>query len=213
MTSDEERMAELAGRPLDALDDDEREQLASWTRLLADETMWAEPAPDLEDLVAASIQAAPKPTHHWATSDRTTGSWVRPLVAGLAAAAAIIAAVFLFSRDGGQDRFASGQLAGTDLASRASGKVVIYQDAAGFRLELKATDLPSLDEGRFFQAWLKGPKGSVPVGTFSRGNGDWVVLWSGVSPADYPEMTVTIEAPDGNQASSGQKVLTGDVSP
>ncbi len=213
MTSDEERMAELAGRPLDALDDDEREQVAVWTRLLADDTMWAEPAADLEDLVTASIQAAPRPAHHWATSGRTTSSWVRPLLAGLAAAAAIIAVVFLFSRDHGQDRFAAGELVGTDLASGASGKVVIYEDSAGFRVELKAHDLPPLDGGRFYQAWLKGPKGTVPVGTFSQGNGDWVILWSGVSPTDYPTLTVTIEAPDGNQDSSGQKVLTGQISP
>ena len=35
MTSEEERMAMLAGRPLDALDVDERAQVESWTRLLA----------------------------------------------------------------------------------------------------------------------------------------------------------------------------------
>jgi hypothetical protein len=212
MTSDEERMAELAGRPLDALDDDEREQVASWTRLLADDAIWAEPATDLEDLVAASIQAAPKPAHHWATSDRTTSSWVRPLLAGLAAAAVIIGAVFLFSRDHGQASFASAELTGTELASGASGKVVIYQDTAGFRVELRARDLPLLDGGRFYQAWLKGTKGTVPIGTFSEGNGDWVTLWSGVSPADYPTLTVTIEAPDGNQDSSGQRVLAGQTS-
>ena len=61
MTSDEERMAVLAGRSLDALDADERAQVESWTRLLADDAMWVEPAPDLEDLVVASIDAAPAP--------------------------------------------------------------------------------------------------------------------------------------------------------
>jgi hypothetical protein len=134
-------------------------------------------------------------------------------MAGLAAAAAIIAVVFLLSRDHGQDRFAAGELVGTDLASGASGKAVIYEDSAGFRVELKAHDLPPLDGGRFYQAWLKGPKGTVPVGTFSQGNGAWVILWSGVSPTDYPTLTVTIEAPDGNQDSSGMKVLSGQISP
>jgi hypothetical protein len=139
---------------------------------------------------------------------------VRPLLAGLAAAAAIMAAVFLFSRDGRrQDPFASGQLAGTELASGASGNVVIFEDTAGFRVELKAQDLPRLDGGRFYQAWLKGPQGTVPIGTFSEGNGDWVTLWSGVSPVVYPTLTVTIEEPDGNQDSSGQPVLVGDTAP
>ena len=46
MTSEEERMAMLAGRPLDALDDDELLQVESWTRLLAEDSTWVEPAPD-----------------------------------------------------------------------------------------------------------------------------------------------------------------------
>ena len=37
MTSDDERMALLAGRPLEALEPDEREQVRPWTELLADE--------------------------------------------------------------------------------------------------------------------------------------------------------------------------------
>jgi hypothetical protein len=82
-------------------------------------------------------------------------------------------------------------------------------------LELKARDLPRLDGGRFYQAWLKapGPDGrTVPIGTFSEGNGDVVTLWSGVSPVKFPTLTVTIEAPDGDQASSGQRVLVGETS-
>jgi hypothetical protein len=215
MTSDEERMALLAGRPLEALEPDELEQVARWTELLADPETWEEPAPDLEDLVIASIGAAPAPTRSWATSSgRASGSWVRPLLGGLAAAAAIIAAVILFSRDSGDrpDSFASGTLAGTERAPDATGQVQIFEDSAGFRVELKANDLPPLDGGRFYQAWLKGPSGSIPVGTFSKGDGSWVTLWSGSSPADFPTLTVTIEAPDGNQASSGELVLSGDTS-
>ena len=214
MTSEEERMALLAGRPLDALDEDEREQMMSWTRLLADEATWVEPAPDLEDLVVASIAGAPKPSTHWATTSRTTGSWVRPLLVGLAAAAAIVAAVLLVSRrdSGGPERFAGGELAGTELAPGATGQVAIFEDSAGFRVQLKASDLPPLDGGRFYQAWLRGPQGSIPIGTFSEGNGDWVTLWSGASPVDYPTLSVTIEAPDGDQESSGQRVLVGETS-
>ena len=39
-----------------------------------------------------------------------------------------------------------------------------------------------------------------------------VTLWAGVSPVDYPSLTVTIEAADGNQASSGRRVLVGNIS-
>ncbi len=216
MTSDDERRALLAGRPLEALEPDELVQVARWTELLADPETWEEPAPDLEDLVVASVAAAPAPTHSWATSSgRATGSWVRPLLGGLAAAAAIVAAVVFFSRDSDDrpDSFASGPLAGTELAPDASGDVQIFEDSAGFRVELRANDLPPLDGGRFYQAWLKGPSGAIPVGTFSEGDGSWITLWSGSSPADFPTLTVTIEAPDGDQASSGELVLAGETSP
>jgi hypothetical protein len=134
-------------------------------------------------------------------------------MAGLAAAAAIVLAVFLVSRHGDkEDSFATAELTGTELATSATGKSLIYKDTSGFRIELRARHLPRLDGGRFYQAWLKGPEGTVPIGTFSEGRGDWVTLWSGVSPIDYPMLTVTIEEPDGNQASSGHKVLGGTVS-
>ena len=47
----------------------------------------------------------------------------------------------------------------------------------------------------------------VPIGTFNEGAE--VVLWAGVSPVDFPTITVTKEQADGNQASSGQVVLSG----
>ena len=41
--------------------------------------------------------------------------------------------------------------------------------------------------------------------------GEDVVLWSGVSPLDFSTLTVTEEAADGDQASSGRRVLVGTV--
>ena len=38
-----------------------------------------------------------------------------------------------------------------------------------------------------------------------------VVLWAGVSPHDFPTLTITEEAADGNQASSGKRVLAGTL--
>ena len=63
------------------------------------------------------------------------------------------------------------------------------------------------------KAWLKDAAGTlVPIGTFSSSDAQ-VTLWSGVSPATYSTLTVTIEAPDNNQGSSGKVVLRGDVRP
>jgi hypothetical protein len=71
--------------------------------------------------------------------------------------------------------------------------------------------LPRLPAGEFYQAWLKdGQDTLVPIGTFSA-SGDTVVLWSGVSPREFPTLSVTIEASDGDQRSSGRKVLVGPV--
>ena len=37
------------------------------------------------------------------------------------------------------------------------------------------------------------------------------MLWAGVSPRDFPTLTVTREQADGDQASSGEKVLAGEI--
>ena len=212
MTADEERMAMLAGRDLDALDETERAEIASWAELLADPAVWEEPDPALEDAIVVTVQtAAGPPPRTWATSTGRTVHWVRPLLAGLAVAAAIVAAVLIFNHHG-RDRFGTAALAGTDLAPQAHGQATVYEDAAGFRIELKADGLPALDDGRFYQAWLRSDAGElVPVGTFSKGNGMVVTLWSGVSPAQFPTLSVTIEQPDGNQASSGKRVMAGEI--
>ena len=38
-----------------------------------------------------------------------------------------------------------------------------------------------------------------------------MTLWAGVSPKEFTTLTVTRERADGNQASSGEKVLVGAV--
>jgi hypothetical protein len=56
---------------------------------------------------------------------------------------------------------------------------------------------------------MKGTRGLVTIGTFhQRGGPDTVDLWSAVSLADYPTITITREPEDGNPAPSGQVVLT-----
>jgi hypothetical protein len=71
--------------------------------------------------------------------------------------------------------------------------------------------LPRLDGGRFYEAWLRNRAGVlVPVGTFNEGYR--VTLWAGVPPTAFTTLTVTREQADGNQGSSGEKVLVGTVS-
>jgi hypothetical protein len=101
-------------------------------------------------------------------------------------------------------------LAPTDLVPGARGEVTLTKTSSGWRIELDATGLPRLEGGRFYQAWLRNPAGMlVPVGTFNEGRK--VTLWAGVAPKDFTMLTVTRERADGDQASSGEKVLVGTV--
>jgi Anti-sigma-K factor rskA, C-terminal len=101
-------------------------------------------------------------------------------------------------------------LAPTALAPGAKGKATLMQTSSGWRITLHATGLPRLAGGRFYEAWLRNDSGVlVPIGTFN--DGRKVTLWAGVSPEDFTTLTITREQADGDQASSGDKVLVGTV--
>ena len=139
---------------------------------------------------------------------------MRPrLVVISAAASAVLAvgiALAIFQSDTSGTRFHA-TLGPTELMPRADGGATLRKTPSGWRIDLDATGLPRLDAGRFYQAWLRNDAGMlVPIGTFNDGRN--VTLWAGVSPEDFRTLTVTRERADGNQASSGEKVLVGTVS-
>jgi hypothetical protein len=128
-------------------------------------------------------------------------------VAAVAAAAVAVAVVAGSGSHGTRFQAALGP---TPLASAASGEATLTRTPSGWRINLHATGLPRLEGHRFYEAWLRSSTGVlVPLGTFNEGEN--VTLWAGVSPASYKVLTVTRERADGNQASSGQKVLVGPV--
>jgi len=49
----------------------------------------------------------------------------------------------------------------------------------------------------------------VPIGSFNEGTD--VTLWAGVSPETFSTFTITKEAADGKQDSSGQRVMSGSA--
>jgi hypothetical protein len=101
-------------------------------------------------------------------------------------------------------------LAPTQLLPGATGKATLTKTSSGWRITLHATGLPRLDRGRYYEAWLRNPAGVlVPIGTFNQG--PKVTLWAGVPPKDFPTLSVTREQADGDQRSSGEKVLVGTV--
>ena len=133
------------------------------------------------------------------------------LVGGAAAAAAAAAAVGIavFGSSNSGERFHAA-LASTALAPGAGGDATLVRTPSGWRIDLDAAGLPRRDGGRFYEAWLRSADGLlVPVGTFNDARD--VTLWAGVSPKDFTTLTVTRERADGDQASSGEKVLVGQV--
>ena len=130
-----------------------------------------------------------------------------------AAAAAVVVAVAVglgvFGSSSSGPRFQAA-LAPTGVIPDAQGKATLTRTSSGWRIELDARGLPRLAGGRFYEAWLRNAAGVlVPIGTFNDGRD--VTLWAGVSPNQFKSLTITRERADGNQASSGEKVLVGTV--
>jgi hypothetical protein len=134
----------------------------------------------------------------------------RLVLVGAAAAISALAigiGLAVFGSGTSGERFEAA-LGPTDLAPNARGEATLTKTTSGWRIELRATGLPRLAGRRFYEAWLRSPAGVlVPIGTFNEGRK--VTLWAGVSPKDFPMLTVTRERADGAQASSGEKVLVG----
>jgi anti-sigma-K factor RskA len=131
-------------------------------------------------------------------------------VAAAALAAAAVVAVVVSGGSGSHGTRLQAALGPTPLAPGAGGEATLTKTSSGWRIQLDATGLPRLEGDRFYEAWLRSSKGElVPIGTFNEGRN--VTLWAGVSPLSYKVLTVTRERADGNEASSGQKVLVGPV--
>ncbi len=218
-------------RGLDAADADEARSLRA---ALDEEAAWEEPGDDLWTRIraevadtpqvpaAASVRAAEPRSTPTGTLPPAAPATItdlgaararrrpHPLAAGLlgAAAAAVVAVAITLAPGGGGsgDPFA---LAATDLAPGATGSGRARSTPSGIEIVLEIEGLPRAPSGSFYEAWVKGDKGLVPIGTFHTAGR--VVLWSGVEPRDYPQLTVTIEPEDGNPASSGRRIMTGQL--
>lgn len=233
--SDDDRIDYLAGGPAGALDPAERADLDDLRALLADPSLWAEPGPGLEDTVTAAVvraaagaapgsaapgRAAPaevtRPGRGGRPRNATALGSRRPRIAWLAglaaaAAAAVIAVVVTVGGGSHATQFQAA-LSGTPLAPGASAQVTLTQTQSGWRITLQGHGLPRLDNGYYYEAWLKNPAGIlVPIGTFNQP--DNVTLWAGVPPTQYPTITVTRQRANGNPKSSGLRVLVGVAHP
>jgi len=201
------------------LDPDAAADLALLAELLGDQSVWAEPSEDLEDAVVAAVSAAERTPAtsvggrtRTSASQRSTGHrWPRLLLAAAAAVVVIGFVAATLALRGTANPDFEGELAATDLAPAAHASVDVSQNEGGFRITLDADGLDPLEPGEYYQAWLKNEAGDlVAVGTFSSSDEE-ITLWSGASPERYPFVSVTIEADDGDPASSGRVVLAGEL--
>jgi hypothetical protein len=222
--TDDDRIAYLTGDTRVPLSRAERAELDELRDLLAEPALWIEPDPALQERIVDAITgaAATGPLHPAAAFDPlnvaggSTGRRSRRLtylIIGVAAAVllAVGVGIGVTSHHSRPVQFAA-SLTGTDLAPRAFGGVSLTQTADGWKIHLRASGLARLDNGRYYEAWLKSTAGVlVPVGTFNQPTD--VTLWAGVAPSSYPTLTVTRQQANGRQASSGQVVLIGTTHP
>src|SRR3954452_712112 len=160
MSSDDDRVAELAGDDGVSLDPADVEELEELRALLADPAVWAEPDASLEDRVVAAIttEASRRPGRPVASRPRArsrTRGWTLAVVGVAAAALIAVAVTFSLRSTGSSSPQFSMALAATDLPPGAKGGATLTRTDSGWRIELDATGLPRLDSGRFYQAWLR----------------------------------------------------------
>jgi len=175
----------------------------------------AESAPDSPEASAPDSPASAAPIDLAAARERKqhrTGGrrFTRPafLIGAAAAVVAIALTTVLVLRESTAQRRFDVALSATELAPGASGTAVMLKTDSGWEITLNATGLPRRENGEFYQAWLRNADGVlVPIGTFNEGTD--VVLWGGVTPELFSTMTITLETADGNQDSSGERVLVG----
>ncbi|HKE76537.1 MAG TPA: anti-sigma factor [Acidimicrobiales bacterium] len=136
-----------------------------------------------------------------------------PLLAAAAALALIVGVLAALVVLGGDDHHAPEfALGGTDLAPGATAWATVEHQSAGVSIKLDVRGLAPAAPGTYYEAWVEGREGKVSIGTFHMRGGDgWIYLWSGVDPAEYPTLNVTIEREGGALGWSGQIVLHGQI--
>jgi anti-sigma-K factor RskA len=212
MTTDDERIAYLTGEGSAPAEEAERADLDDLSRLLSDPTLWAEPGPGVEASILAAIaddvRSVPPRTVDVPRARRRR--WPAFAAAAVAVAAAVALVAVVRAPEDPSPAPLAASLSATALVPEASAEAQLTKTEAGWRVDLEAAGLPRLDDGRFYEAWLKDGDGRlVPIGTFNEGGS--LVLWAGVSPVEFPTITVTKETADGDPGSSGEVVLAGPI--
>jgi anti-sigma-K factor RskA len=186
----------------------DRDRLDLIREILGSEATWSEPPPEVADRLLAAIGTRHKPAPV-APASRARLGWRTAAAAALAAAlvAVVLGVLGVFSPADEQ----LVPIVGTDLQPEAAGEAAIREADAGWWIRLDIRDLPAAEVGTYYEGWVWNDDGEgVSIGTFHmRGDAETVVLWSGVDPADYPAIWVTLEDEDGDPSASDRIVMWG----
>lgn len=152
----------------------------------------------------SSVPYAPSATPRRIGSARARRTWW--LSAAGVAAAALLIGVLAWPHP----QTTTFAMAGTALAPKASAVAELEPRSAGVAIRLEIKGLTAAPPGSYYAAWLKGPTGVVPVGTFHWHKGGIPIdLWSGVGSDAYPELFVTLQREGQPPDPSTQVVLRG----
>jgi Anti-sigma-K factor rskA len=202
-----------------------REEAATGVEILAAPASVAVPQPVQEPPLPQPVVdvVVPKPVAPAPPTPSPRAGWWRPRwqrlawavpAAGLAAAI-FTAGVLVTQRALAPDEPAGERFTatGTSLAVGATATVTISPSGAGFMVVVDATGLPAAAPGSYYAAWLHGPRGVVPLGSFhEHQTGGPVRLWSGVDPAGYATFVVTLQAEGEPPTPSNLVVMTATLS-
>lgn len=185
----------------------DRDRLDLIREILGLDATWAEPPPEVSDRLLAAMGAG---SALEVASSSPSRRWVRAFAAALGSAAIVILVAGLLGVFSSPDEQVVA-IAGTDLEPDASGQAAIRETESGWWIRLDVDQLPAADRGTYYEGWVWNDDGEgVSIGTFHlRGGSESVVLWSGVDPADYPAIWVTLENEDGDPSASDHVVMRG----
>jgi anti-sigma-K factor RskA len=135
-------------------------------------------------------------------------------VAAAVVVALVLAGGWLVSRSDGDIVVAAVPLSNeglSPLGADSSGKAKILERGDSFVLRLDVRRPPQEPES-YIEVWLidSQVKGMVSLGPF-RGDGDYLIP-SGVDPAKYPIVDISVEPSDGVPTHSGVSILRGIAS-
>lgn len=226
------RLADALDRRAEGAPTDIRDMDAETAAVLAQlraPSAWSAPPPDLRvRILAAAAEKTsaplpePAPVAEQAAPvvvpfQRRASRWRRLAISGPVAAAAAVAFTFaVLAVDdmvNAPERGVTYEGSGTPLAPEADAEVSVRPSAAGFSVVIDARNLPAAAPGSYYAAFLSGPRGVVPLGSFhGRRSGNPITMWSGVDPKDYPDFTVTLQREGDSPEPSDQVVLEATLS-